>query len=355
MPSWQARILNAYFRALIRRQPCGDERTLALRSRKHFGAPKLLQWLRTVGLRLTPVGEGPARGEWVAPPEPEGGVILYFHGGGYVAGSAATHRPITAALARLNRRRVFAADYRLAPEHRFPAALDDAFAAYRALLDGSLTGGGVAASAVALAGDSAGGGLVLATMLRAREEGLELPACAVCFSPWTDLAGTGESRITNDGRCVFLRPGNCAEFAGAYLGGASPLDPYASPLFGDLAGLKPVLLQVGSTELLLDDARRLDTRIRKAGGQSVLEVYDDVAHCWQMLDGFVPEARRALRSASRFIGEHLGAQAPGAADAGQRTARLEVDDVRAAPEVNGDSAGRGGGQKDDVAIGGGVF
>jgi len=300
MPSWQAQLLSVYFRTVIRRGTWGQELALARRARRHMGTPRPLQKLRTFGLRLSPVEEGAVRGEWVEPPAPEAGALLYFHGGGYVAGSPGTHRPITAGLARLGRRRVFAPDYRLAPEHRFPAATDDAFAAYRYLLDG-----GLPASSVALAGDSAGGGLVLATLLRARDEGLELPACAVCFSPWADLTGSGESSRLNDGRCVFLRTDNCGEFAAAYLGAASPLDPYASPLFGDLGGLPPVLLQVGSTELLLDDARRVHEKIREAGGLSELEVFDDVPHVWQMLDGFVPEARAALLGAVRFIDRHL--------------------------------------------------
>jgi epsilon-lactone hydrolase len=308
MPSWQAQLLNTYFRLVVRRRRWGDEQMVARRARRHFGTPRPLQLLKTFGLRLSPVNEGGVRGEWVEPREPAAGAILYMHGGGYVAGSAATHRPITAALARLGRRRVFALDYRLAPEHRYPAALDDAFAAYCALLEGRLTGGdALPAGTVALAGDSAGGGLLLALLLRARDEGVPMPACAVCFSPWTDLSGSGQSQLTNDGRCVFLRPENCGEFSAAYLGGASPLEPLASPVFGDFNGLPPVLLQVGSTELLLDDARRIHDKVRAAGGQSELEVYADVAHCWQMLDGFVPEARAALLRATGFIGRHLRA------------------------------------------------
>jgi acetyl esterase/lipase len=226
-------------------------------------------------------------------------VILYVHGGGYVSCSAATHRPITAALARLSRQRVFSLDYRLAPEHRYPAALDDAFAAYQWLL-----GQGFPASAISLAGDSAGGGLVLGTLLRAKDAGLPLPSCAVCFSPWTDLAGTGASVHLNDGRCVMFRPENIAEFAVAYLASASPFERYTSPAFADLGGLPPLLLQVGSDELLLDDTRRVHDRVQQAGGVSNLEIYDEVLHCWQMLDGFVPEARAALRQAAAFIRGH---------------------------------------------------
>jgi acetyl esterase/lipase len=236
------------------------------------------------------------RGEWVAPKNYDEGVILYLHGGGYVSCSAATHRPITAALARLARLRVFSLNYRLAPENRFPAALDDAVAAYRWLLEQRLP-----ANAISLAGDSAGGGLVLGLLLRARDSGLPLPGCGVCFSAWTDLAGTGASVRLNDGRCAMFRPENNAEFASAYLGATSPFDSYASPLHADLSGLPPLLFQIGSTELLLDDSRRAHQKIQAAKGISQLEIYDDVAHCWQMLDGLVPEARDALRQAANFI------------------------------------------------------
>ena len=227
---------------------------------------------------------------------PGRGVVLYLHGGGYVAGSPATHRPITAALARLTGRRVFSLDYRLAPEYRFPAALDDAMAGYRWLLRQGMPPG-----SVALAGDSAGGGLVLATLLRVRDEQLPPPACAVCFSPWTDLEGTGESVSLNNGQCAVFRPDNIVQFARVYLGEAPARNPYASPVFADLGGLPPLLLQVGADEILLDDARRVHDNVQRAGGVSTLEVFDGVFHVWQMLDGFLPEARTALRQAARFI------------------------------------------------------
>lgn len=282
----------------MRRREWGDERALARRARRVFGAPAALQWLRTRGVRIDPVRDAQIRGEWITPEQSAEGVILYFHGGGYAGGSAARNRPITAALARLTRRRVFSLDYRLAPEHRFPAALDDAVAAYRWLLEQH-----VVPHTVALGGDSAGGGLALATLLRARDDGLPRPACAVCFSPWTDLTGTGESLRFNEGRCATFHPENIEQFARAYLGGASPSDPYASPLFADLGGLPPILLQVGSIELLLDDARRVHEKVVKAGGASRLEIFDGVCHVWQMLDGFLPEARAALRQAAAFVND----------------------------------------------------
>lgn len=301
--------MSAGVRLLVRRKRWGeDERAVARRARRLFGAPSPFTWLRTLGVRVRQVNDRSSgvavRGEWIEPEradDGDGGVIFYIHGGGYVACSAATHRPLTAALARLARRRVFSLDYRLAPEHRYPAALDDAVAAYNWLLAHE----GVPASAISFVGDSAGGGLVLASLLRVRDARVQPPACAVCFSPWTDLAGAGESQRSNDGLCAMFRTENAAEFAPAYLGDASPLDPYASPAYADLAGLPPILLQVGSTELLLDDARRVHHKIQEAGGESRLEIYEDVAHCWQMLDGFVPEARAALQQAASFIREHV--------------------------------------------------
>lgn len=224
--------------------------------------------------------------------------MLYLHGGGFVSGSPVTHRPITASLARSTRRRVFSLDYRLAPEHRYPAALDDALAAYRWLLER-----GDAVHPLVLAGDSAGGGLVLSTLVRVRDAGLPLPAAAVCLSPWADLAGTGESIRSNDGRCAMFRPQNITDFAGAYLGDASPVDPFASPVFADLAGLPPLLLQVGATELLLDDSRRVHEKIQRAGGTSRLEVFDGVFHGWQMLSGIMPEANAALQQVAAFVRE----------------------------------------------------
>jgi monoterpene epsilon-lactone hydrolase len=298
MPSWQARCLTLAVRVYMRRATWGDERALVARARRVFGPPRPWRWLRARRVRISPLRDDRIRGEWIAADRSERGVVLYVHGGGYVACSAATHRPITAGLARRAHRRILALDYRLAPEHRFPAALDDTVAAYRWLLDQ-----GVSARSLALAGDSAGGGLVLATLVRLRDEGLSLPACAVCFSPWTDLAGTGPSLHLNDGRDALLHAENIADFARAYLGAASPLHPHASPVVADLRGLPPLLLQVASSEVLLDDALRVHDKVREAGGVSRLDVVDGVFHAWQMLDGLMPEASLALQRAASFMNE----------------------------------------------------
>ncbi|MCA1613306.1 MAG: alpha/beta hydrolase [Acidobacteria bacterium] len=305
-PSWRARLFSLGYRVLIRRRSWGrDDEAVARRARRLFGTPSPLQWLGTRRLLVEPAPDGVAGGERLTPKggAARRGVVMYIHGGGYVSCSAATHRPITGALARLTGLRVFSAEYRLAPEYRFRHAVDDVFEAYRRLLlDQKSDGGGIA-----LAGDSAGGGLVLALLVRIRDEGFALPSCAVCFSPWTDMTGSGASVRANDGRCAMFRPASIPQFATAYLGGESPTDPLASPVFADLGRLPPILLQVGSTELLLDDSRRVHKQIQAARGgrkpreASRLRVYKDVPHCWQMLDGFVPEARKALVEAAEFI------------------------------------------------------
>lgn len=306
-PSWQLRAISVFVRLLIRRRSWGrDEAAMTRRARLLFGVPRPLQGLWSHGVRTARARDGAVSGEWVVPDGASDGTLLYLHGGGYVACSPATHRPITAGLARLSGWRVFAPDYRLAPEHKFPAALDDAVAAYRWLL-----AGGVSPGALAVAGDSAGGGLTLALLLRLRDGGLPLPACAVCFSPWTDLTASGDSIRANDGKCAMFRPENMAPAARGYLGDQSPRNPYASPVFGDYAGMPPLLLQVGATELLLDDSRRVHAKALDAGGVSRLQVFDGAFHVWQMLDGIVPESRTALRAAAGFIRDPRSVPAAG--------------------------------------------
>jgi epsilon-lactone hydrolase len=299
MPSWQARCFNAATKALVRRRKWGkDGQAVAGRSRRLFGSGRLYQWLRSRGVKITKVDAGQVKGEWVEPPQARPAVILYIHGGGFVSCSPATHRPITAALARMSGRRVFSVDYRLAPEHKFPAAIEDILTAYRWLYTNVTD-----PDSISIAGDSAGGGLTLTVIQRLRDEKSPLPGSAVCFSPWADLAGTGESIRINNGKCAMFRPENIPEFAEVYLGSVSPTDPAASPIFGDFSGLPPVLLQVGSSELLLDDARVVHEKILAAGGTSKLEIYEDVFHCWQMLDGIVPESRIAIKNAVDFIAD----------------------------------------------------
>jgi acetyl esterase/lipase len=300
MPSWQARLAASYVRAFVRRRDWGETDALARRARKLFGPPSWYQRAVMRDVRVRIVSDGPVRGEWIEPHVTrDNGVILYVHGGGYVSCSARTHRPLTAALARRTGRRIFSVEYRLAPESRFPAAIDDVIAAYRWLQTVEAP-----ESPIAIAGDSAGGGLVLALAMHVRDAGWTPPACVAALSPWTDLAGTGSSLLSNDGRCAMFRPDNIHDFARAYLGNSPPTDPRASPLYGDAHNLPPVLIQVGSTELLLDDARRMHERILAAGGESRLTLYDDVMHGWHLTAPLVPEASLALQEVAEFMLRH---------------------------------------------------
>jgi epsilon-lactone hydrolase len=299
-PSWQARLANTYIKAFIRQRNWGDETEVARKARRRFGSPKVLQWFKSRGLQIEKIENEQVRGEWITPKNVNQAVILYIHGGGFVAGSPAGHRPITASLARLGNCKVFSLDYRLAPENRVPKALDDCLAAYRWLLEQNIS-----PKQIAFAGDSAGGGLVLSTLLKLRDENLPFPACAVCFSPWTDLAGTGNSLQLNGEKDAMFCPENVHEFANAYLGDASAFDKFASPVFSEFGTtFPPILFQVGSTEVLLDDSSRIHDKIQKSTGISELDIYEGVPHCWQMFDSLMPEARIALQKAVEFINEH---------------------------------------------------
>jgi epsilon-lactone hydrolase len=251
---------------------------------------------RGVEFRATHVGGIP--GELVAvknPPDGSAGrVVLYLHGGAYCVGSPQTHRTITGHLARSAQARVFAADYRLAPEHPFPAALDDAVAAYRGLLaEGHATG------SITLAGDSAGGGLALATALRLRSDGVEAPGGLVLFSPWVDLCRQhAEPPARNE---VMLSGAWTAECARHYLAGRDAAQPLVSPIGADLRGLPPTLVQVGTDEALFDDSQRLHAALQSAGVAAALQVYPRRWHVFQANAGLLADANRALASAGRFI------------------------------------------------------
>jgi len=250
-------------------------------------------------LKITPGDVGGVPGEWVEPAAPDG-TLLYLHGGGYFACSAETHRAITIGFAQQGFR-VFAPNYRLAPEHRFPAALEDAVAVYRALWS----------PAMVLAGDSAGGGLALALMVAARDRGFGLPSAAALFSPWTDLAATGESLRTNDRRCAMFFGGNIGKSARFYLAGEDPQNPLASPLYADFSGFPPLVIHVGKDETLLDDSTRLAERARAAKVPVELKIWPVVPHAWQLLFGRVPEAGRSIGEAAGFLKAALQAHAGG--------------------------------------------
>ncbi len=223
-------------------------------------------------------------------------VILYLHGGGYVVGSPVSHRGLASHLANLAQARVFILDYRRAPEHPFPSALEDAISAYKDLLEQ-----GKKPENIVIAGDSAGGGLSLSLMVALKDQGLPLPAAGVCLSPWVDLSFSGDSMVSNAKADAILSKASLAWLAEQYLGEVAADDPQVSPLFADLRGLPPLLIQVGSDEVLLDDAIRLNKQAKKAGVDSTLEVWDGQVHVWQLMSKLIPEAHQAMRSIGTFI------------------------------------------------------
>lgn len=251
--------------------------------------------------QISPAHLGGVPGERVEGPSPGDTVLLYLHGGGYFACSAETHRPITVYYA-LRGFHVFAPDYRLAPESRFPAAVEDAVAFYRALLRA-----GYAPQKIVIAGESAGGGLALSLLLSLRDAGLPLPAAAALFSPWTDLAATGDSIQTNTHRCAMFDGAGVAFSARYYLGDTDPRHPLASPLYADLAGLPPLLIHVGADEVLRDDSTRLAERARAAGVRVELKIWPVVPHAWQLVPHLVPEARQSLHESTEFLRARVAA------------------------------------------------
>lgn len=240
-------------------------------------------------------------GYWFTPPSPRPRTaILYLHGGGYVMGSVATHRSLIARIARASGVRCLALDYRLAPEHPFPAGIEDACAAFRWLM-----AEGIPASGIVIVGDSAGGGLTLGTLVALRDAGGPLPAAAVCLSPLADLELTGDSATHGDiDDPMVSRPGTLV-MAEAYLQGRDPRDPRASAIHADFTGFPPLRIEVGTREILLDDAKRVAARARAAGVEVELELGEGLTHVWQ-LHPQLPESAASVARISRFIIERIG-------------------------------------------------
>ena len=239
-------------------------------------------------------------GEWISVPESkEGPVILYLHGGGYVICSVNTHREMISRLARAAGARALAIDYRLAPENPFPAAVDDAVVVYRWLLSQR-----VAPGQIVIAGDSAGGGLTVATLLALRDAGEPLPAAGVCISPWTDMECTGVIKRAKAG--AMIEPEGILAMARAYLGDADARTPLASPIHADLRGLPPLLIQVGGAEELLDDSTVLAGKAKVAGVDVTLEQWEDMIHVWHSFAPILPEGQQAIERIGEFVKEKLG-------------------------------------------------
>lgn len=241
--------------------------------------------------------------EWVrAPGVQSGKAILYLHGGGYVMGSINTHRSMVGEISRAAQAAALLVDYRLAPEDPFPAAVEDGVAAYRWLLEQ-----GFKPQNLSIAGDSAGGGLALATLVSARDQGLPMPASAVPISPWSDLTCTNESYKTRAEADPMIAPSGINKMAGRYLGTADAKHPYASPNFASLAGFPPLLIHVGRDEVLLDDSIKLDQKAKADGVSSTLEIWDDMIHVWHAFHPMLPEGKQAIVRVGEFMRGHWAA------------------------------------------------
>ena len=237
------------------------------------------------------------KAEWTSTPDADpSSAILYLHGGGYVICSLESHRHLAAEVGRASGARTLAIDYRLAPEHPFPAPVEDTVAAYRYLLDS-----GLKPSRIALAGDSAGGGLVVGALLAIREAGLPLPGCGWCISPWVDMEALGQSFTDRAEADPTVQKATIQMMAQWYLGGADPKHPHAAPIHGDLRGLPPLLIQVGAAETLLDDSVAL---ARKAGAADVfvdLQIWPEMIHIWHIYFPMLAAGRRAIEAGGSFV------------------------------------------------------
>ncbi|GAA5346515.1 alpha/beta hydrolase [Planifilum fimeticola] len=239
------------------------------------------------------------RGEWISAPNArKDRVLFYLHGGAYCLGSCDSHRGLASRLARACESRALVIEYRLAPEHPFPAALEDSTAVYRELIRS-----GVRPENMVIGGDSAGGGLTMATLLALRDEGDPLPTAAVLISPWTDLEGTGESMKTRADVDPWLDPEKSQQVAKLYLRDLDPRHPLVSPIYADLRGLPPMLVHVGNDECLLDDSVRLVERAKGAGVETEFKIWDEM---WHVFHGFpIPEARQAIEEIGAFVRARL--------------------------------------------------
>lgn len=248
-------------------------------------------------VKCTPVSAGGVPAEWiVAPGAADDKVVLYLHGGGYVIGSIDSHRDMMARLSRASGAKVLGLNYRLAPENPHPAAVEDALAAYRWLV-----ANGTKPNRIVIGGDSAGGGLTLATLVALRDAKEPLPAAAVCLSPWTDMEGSGASMTTKAAVDPLVVPGMLQNMVNMYMAGQDLRMPLASPVHADFKGLPPLLIQVGGRECLLDDSTRVAERAKAAGVNVSLDVWEEMIHVWHLFSGVLPEGQQAIEKIGQFV------------------------------------------------------
>lgn len=299
MSSWQFYLVKMIFRLQRLINPPSGVLDVAKERAELEGLGRSFK--TKIELSCTPLEVNKVPAEWVLTPQASAErVILYFHGGGYNSGSLNSHRSLVANIAQAAKARLLNVDYRMAPEHPFPAAVEDATASYRWLLENQ-----VSPQSIIVAGDSAGGGLALALLVKLRDAALPLPAAAVCLSPWTDLACSGPSWKENVKKDLLLEPRSILASAQLYLGGADPRTPLASPLYADLHHLPPILIQVGSDEMILSDAKGFTERARAAGVDVTLEVWQGMQHVWQLAVNILPESRQAIEKIGQFIVGHV--------------------------------------------------
>ena len=297
--SFQLTLLNLVIRWQVKRRFRKNPDVQLLRPMMEQMEPRMARL--PAGIEVEELGLAGVAAERLATPDTQHDkAFLYIHGGGFVAGSPRTHRPLTWRLAKDIGIPVYAIDYRLAPEHPYPAGLDDCVAAYKGLLDK-----GVPARSILVGGDSAGGNLTLALALRLKAEGLPLPAALICLSPATDMTGSGESRHSNAEADSMFVEEMMDSLMPVYFAGIDERDPFVSPLFGDVTGFPPTLFQVGEREMLRDDSIRMAAALKSAGVETAIEVWPKVWHVWQLNADMLPEAREAIAHIVRFAKQHL--------------------------------------------------
>lgn len=299
MPSWQAHLLKIFFR--LRRITKPGAGILDIdKSRSELEA-LAAKFKTKIELDCTAVEIKKIPAEWISTPEAsDDSVILYLHGGSYHSGSINSHRSLAANIGDSAGARVLIIDYRLAPENPYPAAVEDTLTAYQWLLENQYS-----PDRIALVGDSAGGGLVLSLLVNLRDRNQPLPAAAVCLSPWTDLTCSGESWKTNAHRDIMLDPKSALESAKLYLRETDPRTPLASPLYADLKGLPPILIQVGTDEVIFSDAENFAKKAHAAKVDLILDMWDGMQHEWHFAANFMPEGQHAIERIGRFIWRHI--------------------------------------------------